>query len=317
VTLVTVSVLVCLLALLFDHAFGEPPRGHPVVIFGGWAAWLERKLNRIGSPKLSQFRGGLAALLLVIPLVMLVAVASWWLPLPVVFVLDVVGLWLALSLRGLAEHGQAVAHALEKPDLELAREQVGRIVSRRTEELDETAVATAASESMLENGADAIFASLFWYLVAGLPGVVLHRAVNTLDAMWGYRNERFLHFGRFAARLDDVLNWIPARLTALSYALVGQTRLALSCWRQQAPAWDSPNGGPVMAAGAGALSVRLGGPTLYSTGLKDRPVLGSGPAASAATVHESIRLVRHGVVLWLIVMMAACLLATLLTGAGR
>ncbi|MBS3804126.1 MAG: cobalamin biosynthesis protein [Oleiphilaceae bacterium] len=311
------SVLVCLLALALDHWFGEPRRGHPVVVFGGWATSLERKLNRIGSPGLSLFWGSLATVLLVVPLVALIAAATWWLPLPAVFALDVVGLWLALSLRGLAEHGQAVAHALEKPDLELARAQVGRIVSRRTHELDETAVATAASESMLENGADAIFASLFWYLVAGLPGVVLHRAVNTLDAMWGYRNERFLYFGRFAARLDDVLNWMPARLTAISYALVGNTRLALHCWRRQAPGWDSPNGGPVMAAGAGALSVSLGGPALYGTGAKERPVLGAGPAASAASIHDAIRLVRSSVVVWLIVMIAVSLSFTLLTGAGH
>ncbi len=301
-----VAVLVCMAALLLDHLVGEPRRGHPVVIFGHCATWLERRLN--STPGSGGFpKGCLATLILVLPLVSLAALIVWLLPAPWSWLLEAVGLWLVLSLRGLAEHGLTVAEALEQQDLATAREQVGRIVSRQTDQLDETGVATAATESMLENGADAVFASLFWYLVAGLPGIVLHRAVNTLDAMWGYRNGRFLYFGRCAARLDDVLNWLPARLTALGYAIVGHFRPAIECWRRQAPDWDSPNGGPVMAAGAGALGVSLGGATRYDTGLKQRPVLGAGPAASAATVHGSIRLVRRSVALWLLVMVLGAL----------
>lgn len=301
------SVLVCVAALVLDRWLGEPVRWHPLVGFGRWAAGVERYLNPSAGPVPSpghRILRGLVAVCLVVAPVLLVA--GWLvsaLPQPLLWLAEVAGLWLALSLRGLAEHGQAVAQALHAGDLARARQQVGRIVSRNAQALDDRGVAAAATESMLENGADAVFASLFWYLVAGLPGVLLHRMINTLDAMWGYRNDRFLYFGRVAARLDDAMNWLPARLTALTYAALGHSRLALHCWRRQAAAWDSPNAGPVMASGAGALGVTLGGPAPYAGGLKPRPLLGSGPAATAATVEAAIRLIQRGAGLWLAVLL--------------
>src|SRR5690606_31668293 len=110
-----------------------------------------------------------------------------------------------------------------------------------------------------------------------------------------------------AARLDDLMNWLPARLTALTYALLGDTRLALQCWHRQARTWDSPNAGPVMAAGAGALRVTLGGPAPYASGIKHRPLLGDGPEATAQTVDHAIALVQRGVMLWLLVLAALAL----------
>ena len=302
------SAWVCLTAVLLDLWLGEPRRWHPLVGFGSAVTAVERWLNVCPErPAKSIIAGGLGLILLCGPLVGValildVAVSGWagWL-------LDAFVLYLALSLRGLAEHGRPVANALRAGDLAGARKQVGRIVSRRADALDAPGVASAATESMLENGADAVFASLFWYVVAGLPGVLLHRLVNTLDAMWGYRNERYLYFGRCAARLDDVMNWIPARLTALTYALLGQTSLALRCWRRQGPEWDSPNAGPVMAAGAGALGVTLGGPAPYASGWQQRPWLGDGPPPDATSIEAAIRLVTRGVWLWL---------AVLFTGSG-
>ncbi|NJM12317.1 MAG: hypothetical protein HC889_10895 [Synechococcaceae cyanobacterium SM1_2_3] len=125
----------------------------------------------------------------------------------------------------LAQHAEAVATALQSGDLPLARQRVGLIVSRDTTDLDEEGISRATIESVLENGCDAIFGALFWFVLAGAPGVVLYRLANTLDAMWGYRTARYLHFGWAAARLDDGLNWLPARLTALSYAAVGRNPL--------------------------------------------------------------------------------------------
>jgi adenosylcobinamide-phosphate synthase len=170
--------------------------------------------------------------------------------------------------------------------------------------MDAQAVASAAVESVLENGNDAVFGALFWFLVAGAPGVLLYRLVNTLDAMWGYRTPRYLYFGWAAARLDDVLNFIPARLTALTYALIGHTRSALRCWRAQAGEWESPNAGPVMAAGAGALGVGLGGGAYYHGQWEERPALGAGPRPDATSIPAGLRLVRLGVILWLLVVIA-------------
>lgn len=277
---------------------GEPQRRHPLVAFGRFAGRLEQRFNAAGRGWRSH--GVTAWFLAVIPLTLLATLLSW---LPYIgWLVDVLLLYCALGLRSLGEHVRPVAEALGRADLEEARRRVGFLVSRETRELDETAVARAATESVLENGSDAVFAALFWFIVAGAPGVVLYRLSNTLDAMWGYRNERFERFGWAAARIDDLLNYIPARLVALTYALLGKTRLALSCWRRQAPLWDSPNAGPVMAAGAGALGVELGGPAVYHGERHERPQLGEGPAADADAIERGWRLVCQGVWLWLLLL---------------
>lgn len=290
--------LTTLVALLLDALFGEPRRGHPLVLFGRWAERLERRFNPGGRGWRSH--GVSAWLLAVLP-----PTAVVWLlaDLPGLgWVVSVLALYAAVGLRSLNEHAEPVAQALEQGDLARARERVGYMVSRDTRELDDSAVARAATESVLENGSDAVFAALFWFAVAGAPGVVLYRLANTLDAMWGYRNARFERFGWAAARIDDLLNYIPARLVALTYAVLGKTALALQCWRQQAPLWDSPNAGPVMAAGAGALGVQLGGPAIYHGELHERPHLGEGEPACAADIQRGMDLVRQGVMLWVAVL---------------
>ena len=263
---------------LLDRWLGEPRRFHPLVGFGRLADVAENTLRRgaPGGATDNRLRGLVAWVLLVLP-----AVALAWLAGSVTmtgWIVDALLLWLALGGRSLAEHAQAVVAPLVAGDLPAARERVGFIVSRDTRELDADGVAVAAVESVLENGNDAVFGTLFWFFVLGGPGAVLYRLANTLDAMWGYKDERRLHFGWAAARIDDVLNFIPARLTALTYALLGHAGIALSCWRTQSGAWSSPNAGPVMAAGAGALGVRLGGPAVYHGRVEERPYLGAGPS---------------------------------------
>ncbi|QIT57062.1 cobalamin biosynthesis protein [Aquisalimonas sp. 2447] len=306
--------LVCIAAVLLDAALGEPRRGHPLVAFGNLVGGVERCLNHPG--RAAAGRGVLAALVLVVPPVALAWGVIAVVPLPLVLLLEALVLYLALGLRSLTEHARAVAAPLSAGDLTGARTAVGALVSRDTGQLEDSGVAVATVESVLENGADAVFASLFWFIVAGVPGVILHRLVNTLDAMWGYRTARYHRFGWFVARLDDVLNWIPARLTALSYALVGQTASAWRCWRSQAAAWDSPNAGPVMAAGAGALGVTLGGDAPYHGGWKKRPRLGTGPAPAADAIAAAIRLVRRAVMLWLVLIAVGGGLWALTTAGG-
>jgi adenosylcobinamide-phosphate synthase len=212
---------------------------------------------------------------------------------------DVLLLYLALGGRSLAEHAGRVARDLAGGDIPAAREHVGWIVSRDTRALDESGVAKACVESTLENGNDAVFGVLFCFFLLGGTGAVLFRLSNTLDAMWGYKNERFRHFGWAAARIDDALNYLPARLTAISYALLGQTRRALACWRNQAPLWESPNAGPVMSSGAGSLGLTLGGAAIYHGHLENRPQLGEGVPPDYHDIPRAIALVRKSVALWL------------------
>ncbi|OOW05977.1 cobalamin biosynthesis protein [Pseudomonas sp. MF6396] len=290
--------LLSVAGVALDALLGEPRRAHPLVAFGRYAGRLEQRFNAGGRGWRSH--GVTAWFLAVVPLTLLVTVLSW---LPYIgWLVEILALYCALGLRSLGEHVRPVAEALRGGDLDEARRRVGYLVSRETGELDDTAVARAATESVLENGSDAVFAALFWFVVAGAPGVVLYRLSNTLDAMWGYRNERFERFGWAAARIDDLLNYIPARLVALTYAVLGRTRLALSCWRRQAPLWDSPNAGPVMAAGAGALGVELGGAAVYHGELHQRPQLGEGPPADAHAIERGWQLVCKGVWLWLLLL---------------
>ena len=300
------SALLGILGVVLDARFGEPQGWHPLVAFGRLADRLERRFNRSrlageADPGVGWRSHGVTAwVLAVLPLTLL----AWALAeLPYLgWLVQALALYAALGLRSLGEHAEPVALALRAGDLDEARRRVGYLVSRDTRELDQAGVARAATESVLENGSDAVYAALFWFAVAGAPGVVLYRLSNTLDAMWGYRNARFERFGWAAAKIDDILNYLPARLVALTYALLGDTRQALRCWREQAPQWDSPNAGPVMAAGAGALGVFLGGAAIYHGELHQRPLLGSGPQPQGRDIYRALSLVRQGVLLWLLVL---------------
>lgn len=293
------SALIALLAVLLDRLFKEPPRLHPLVGFGWLANRVEALFYGSATAPWRQRARGLLALFLLLGGIVL----------PLWFGLRALGayawlgeallLYLALGGASLGQHAEEIRAALRSGDLVQAREKVARIVSRDTATMDESAVARAAVESVLENGCDAVFGTLFWFFVAGAPGAVAYRLANTLDAMWGYKTAHYLHFGWAAARLDDVLNWIPARLTALTYAVFGNAPRAWRCWREQARAWESPNAGPVMAAGAGALALQLGGPAWYHGQLEQRPPLGMGRAPGEADVGRALTLVRRGVWLWL------------------
>lgn len=302
--------LALLAGILLDRLLGEPRRWHPLVGFGALANRVEQGMRR-GAPGHAVFnrvRGLLAWLALVLPCVALAA----WLRLALVaqvdswaWTMDAVLLYFALGARSLVQHGEQVACDLAANDIAAARMHVGWMVSRDTSQLDEEGVARAAVESILENGNDAVFGTLFWFCIAGGAGALLFRLANTLDAMWGYKDARRMYFGWAAARIDDALNLIPARLTALTYAVLGNTRTALACWRTQAGAWASPNAGPVIAAGAGAIGVQLGGAAMYHGQMEMRPTVGAGDdpkgvqsKANSAHIQRALALVVRGQWVW-------------------
>lgn len=288
-----------LIAVALDGLLGEPRHYHPLVGFGRLAKWLECRCygNEDLTPGSRRWRGLTAVALLILPFALL-GLFIEALPYLGVFA-SLGGLYLALGGKSLQQHAEAVKIALVEADLQAARSAVGHIVSRDTGAMGEKEIAAATVESVLENGCDALFGALFWFVIGGLPGVVVYRLANTLDAMWGYRNERYRDFGWAAARLDDVLNFLPARLTALSYGLCGSFFPALQAWRQQAPRWKSPNAGPVMAAGAGALQISLGGPAIYHGERSHRPALGFGRPAEVGDIARAVKLVQKALWLWL------------------
>lgn len=288
-----------ILALVLDWLIGEPKRWHPLVGFGILVSRVEKLFHQPKTSNQQQIvRGFLAVSLLLIPL----SAISYF-----IANIDVVGdifslivLVLCLGHKSLHDHAKPIATALQSGDIKQARYYTSRIVSRDPETLN---IPRATVESVLENGADSVFSALFWFLIGGAPAVIFYRLANTLDAMWGYRNQRYLYFGRFAARLDDILNYIPARLTALSYALVGNTQIALRSWQQQAHYWDSPNAGPVMASGAGALNITLGGDAQYDGQWHNRITLGAGHEAQAADIGRALTLLWHSIFVWIVILL--------------
>ena len=304
-------VLVVMAALLMDRLLGEPRHWHPLVGFGHLAEGLRQRLYAKTLPAGRQrLRGVLAVTLLIVPFALLAASTRLT---PVPWLFDLVLLYLALGWRSLDDHALRVATALHHADTHQARRQVSLLVSRDTETMESVDIARASVESVLENGNDAVLGTLFWFVLAGAPGAVVHRLANTLDAMWGYRRPPYRYFGWAAARFDDLLNYVPARLTALSYAVTGNGAAALRCWRDQASTWKSPNAGPVMAAGAGSLGVRLGGRASYHGQIQDRPVLGCSRDPVATDIDRARQQLRRGVILWLAVLTAAALLLTSLS----
>ncbi|MDR3322794.1 MAG: adenosylcobinamide-phosphate synthase CbiB [Zoogloeaceae bacterium] len=304
--------LAALAAVLMDRLLGEARRFHPLSGFGALANGVEALLNRVGRRGRggNRFSGALGWFLLVLPPV---GLACWGRMQPGwAWYVDVLLCYFALGAKSLSLHGEAVRRPLAANNLPEARRSVSDLVSRNTSRLCATGIARAGVESVLENGNDAVFATLFWFALLGGPGALLLRLANTLDAMWGYKNARFLCFGWAAARLDDLLNWIPARLTACTYALLGSPSRAFFCWRRQSAAWESPNAGPVMAAGAGSLGVLLGGSAIYGQDEEareeHRPLLGHGSDPDHRHIRAALRLVERGLWLWLTVFFAVGLL---------
>lgn len=279
-----------LLGFAADVIFKDPPARHPVAAFGQLAARTERMLYAD-----RRFPGG-------VYVVGLVGGAAWagravprcnrWGVLT-----TAAATWATLGGASLAQQARTIALALQAGDLPTARDWLPHLCGRDPELLDAPSLARASVESVAENTSDAVVAPLLWGAVAGVPGMLAYRAVNTLDAMVGYRSARYRRFGSAAARLDDLANLVPARfaaaLTVLCAPLVGGSALgAWQTWRRDAGAHPSPNAGQVEAAFAGALGVCLGGQTAYPHGIEQRPQLGQGYPPSTMTLERAVQLSR-------------------------
>lgn len=287
-------------AIALDAVLGDPPnRAHPVAWLGTLIGVLDRRLRRVRA--LSGRAGGAILMLATVGASVsasaLLSVSAWSVSPLAGVIADALLLWLAISTRSLARAGVSVAVALEAGDLGTARERVSRLVARRCDVLDDSGAARAAVESLSENVVDGVVAPLFWAAIAGPAGAWLHKAASTLDSMVGYRHEPYARFGTASARLDDVLAWIPARLTvaivslaAWSVGLDGRAawRVGLRDRRHHA----SPNSAHGEAAFAGALHVRLGGPVEYPDGVHERPTIGAeGGGPDAHSLLSAARLV--------------------------
>jgi adenosylcobinamide-phosphate synthase len=295
---------------LADQALGDPRRWHPVAGFGSGAAALERRTyapSRVrGAVHVAVLVGATAAGAAVVEracrrsaLAQVVTTAA--------------ATWAVLGGRSLTREATTIERQLRADDLPAARTQVRNLVGRDPSTLDPDGVARACVESLAENTSDAVVAPLLWGGLLGLPGLLAYRAVNTLDAMVGHRSERYREFGWAAARLDDVANWVPARVAAAlamaSAPAPDRVRAAWEAVRRDAPAHPSPNGGVVEAAFAGVLGVRLGGSNTYEGRVEDRGTLGAGPAASVADIAPAVRLARR--------VSAGALAVAVLTAAAR
>jgi adenosylcobinamide-phosphate synthase len=279
-----------LLGWVADRALGDPRSGHPVAGFGRLAGRLERRLWRDGRPAGAAY----VAVLVGGP-----AAAAWVLQRrlaarPRALLLALVT-WTALGSRSLGREGAAVADAVARGDLDAARRRLPALCGRDPSGLDGAELCRAATESVAENTADAVVGPLLWGALAGPAGVVAHRCVNTLDAMVGYRSPRYERFGWAAARLDDLVNWAPARVTALLATVCaplvgGSARRALTVLRRDGGGHPSPNAGRCEAAFAGALGVRLGGANRYGDRVEVRGPLGDGPLPTPADLHRAVRL---------------------------
>ena len=268
-----IALLPLLTGSLLDLAFGDPERlPHPIVWFGKIISKLEHRLNN-GSNK--KIKGGIVAVFLIAGVFTLTSLLLHMIS-PIVWLniaIQAILIFYCLAGTTLIREVKMTFEAIDR-SLEAGRKQVGRIVGRDASELSAIEIRTAALETLAENLSDGVIAPLFWYAVAGVPGMLAYKMVNTLDSMIGYRNERYRDFGCVAAHIDDIANYLPARLTALLMVIasghIGLIKFVKKFGREHA----SPNSGYPEAAMAGILDCRFGGPHNYFGEMVDKPFIG-------------------------------------------
>jgi adenosylcobinamide-phosphate synthase len=282
-----------------DLALGDPRRGHPVAGFGTVAAALERRVWRDSRPTGAAYAVALTAATAGLGVALDRATRAH----PAARIATTAAVtWTVLGGTSLGRAAGRMHAALDSGDLDAARRALPALAGRDPDSLDAAGLTRATVESVAENTSDAAVAPLFWGAVAGIPGLVAYRAVNTLDAMVGHRSPRYERFGWAAARTDDVANLVPARVTAgLTVACAPVARAsasgALRAWLRDGAAHPSPNAGRCEASMAGALGLRLGGRNVYGGRVEDRPALGDGRPPVTDDVRRAIRLSRAA---WLV-----------------
>lgn len=280
--------LIAFAALIFERLATYPELlqrriGHPVQWMGALIDWFDSHQNDLTRPAAERRKAGVIMLSVLCGITFLVALALSMIlrQFPFGWLAEALLASTLLAQRQLAEAVRAVADGLEG-SLNRGRKAVSHIVGRDTKDLDEAEVSRAAIETLAENASDGVFAPLFWLLVLGLPGIAVYKAINTADSMVGHLNARYTDFGWASAKTDDVVNWVPARLTALLISLAGivlpgaSGSAALKAAWRDGPKHKSPNAGWPEAAMAGALGFGLGGPRNYEGKTLDLPIMGGG-----------------------------------------
>lgn len=311
-----------LLALIIDRFIGDPSwlyryLPHPVEVIGSAISDLERWSFRRATKARALFNYGRFVTLIVTLTVFTFGFLIQWLCLLLPFGWIVLGFLMStlLAQASLGDHVRAVADGLDE-GLDEGRRAVAHIVGRDPKQLDEHGVARAAVESLAENFSDGVVAPAFYGFVLGMPGILAYKAINTADSMIGHKSERYLHFGRFAARLDDVVNWLPARLSAF-FILLGTKLMHRAsfdhAWQtisRDAHRHRSPNGGWPEAAMAGALDIRLSGPRSYEGEMTEDPWIGLGnPDLTPHDIDRALHLFWWSCgVLMVLVLLAALLI---------
>lgn len=297
------TLVMLIAAILLDACIGDPKRPvHPVIRIGQLIHWLEQRLTRKVMQRPGQLRRrgivlaavtvGAVLLLLWIMLTAAQLIHPW-----LAYALNVWFISSTIAVKGLRDAAYQVFTPLKEGNMEEARKYVGYIVGRDTTQLDEQEISRATVETVSENTVDAFVSPIFFALLGAAPLAMAYRAVNTLDSMVGYKNEHYLHFGWFSARLDDVMNWIPARITGGLMVLSAWTikglsaKKAFSSIRHFASGHPSPNSGIPEAAAAGAMGIQLGGRNYYQGQVSERALMGWPEVKlSKQHIHSSVSL---------------------------
>jgi adenosylcobinamide-phosphate synthase len=323
------------IAIFLDRLFGELPIYHPLKGFTRFATYIEdqwhrqdaiskhtphktqdqqpeqvQEANPVSEAKSEKaanqaaemalkVKGASAAIFLIIPFVALAGIFSQSLPTPLNFVFNTFVLYLAIGAHNLKQHAFDVQKALISENLEIARKNLATIVNRDTLHMDRQEIISTCIESIVENGCEMILAPIFWFLIMSAPGVVLYALVHSLNNMWGYQSPHYKNFGWAVGKANEILNWIPSRMTAFSYILLGDMKNGWACLNAQAKNWNSPNAELVVATGAGALHLEIGGDLYYQGQLKIRPKLGQGKMPDLSDIARASDLVERSMVLWL------------------